>query len=200
MRRIPNLTILLVCLFIFAGCSSKRTLLVLMPDHNGKVGEVEFTNAQGSRIIRKAGYALTAESDETLSSPIPIETEQFNQIFSGAMSVDPPPPQKFILYFFWDSTQLTSASNIIIPDIIHTFQKYPAAEINVNGHTDRCGANGFNLQLSKRRADRIMDLIVKQGIPAEVINVTYYGETLPLVKTIDNRPEPRNRRVEVVIH
>jgi outer membrane protein OmpA-like peptidoglycan-associated protein len=57
----------------------------------------------------------------------------------------------------------------------------------------------MNYKLGLDRAQEIRDLLVSQGIDPKVIEVTSHGEDNPLVKTEDDVPEPKNRRVEIVI-
>lgn len=67
------------------------------------------------------------------------------------------------------------------------------------GHTDRSGAKEFNMALSRRRAQRVRDLLVAEGIAPAAIRLAFHGEGNPLIPTADNVPEPRNRRVEVIV-
>jgi outer membrane protein OmpA-like peptidoglycan-associated protein len=50
-----------------------------------------------------------------------------------------------------------------------------------------------------KRASSVRDLLVKAGLNPSTIDVTSHGEGDPLVRTPDNRAEPRNRRVEITV-
>jgi outer membrane protein OmpA-like peptidoglycan-associated protein len=67
------------------------------------------------------------------------------------------------------------------------------------GHTDTEGTRKMNQQLGMERAMEIKKLLVAQGIDPRIIEVTSHGEGNPLIKTPDDVPEPRNRRVEVIL-
>ncbi len=63
------------------------------------------------------------------------------------------------------------------------------------GHTDASGSNGYNLRLSKRRADSVRQhLVVNCGIAPERLQAIGVGEDYPLITSNPNAAE--NRRVE----
>jgi outer membrane protein OmpA-like peptidoglycan-associated protein len=49
------------------------------------------------------------------------------------------------------------------------------------------------------RAQKIRDILVSHGIDPQYIEVYGLGEDMPLVKTENGVPEPRNRRAEVKV-
>ena len=56
-----------------------------------------------------------------------------------------------------------------------------------------------NLALGLKRAISVRDILVEAGLAPSTIEVTSHGEADLLVKTPDNTPEPRNRRVEITV-
>ena len=85
--------------------------------------------------------------------------------------------------------------------------KYDA--VAVTGHTDRIGAQGYNLKLSARRADAVKDYLVAAGIPAGAIAAKGVNGADPVTKAEDckgSKPTARliaclqpDRRVEVEV-
>ena len=85
--------------------------------------------------------------------------------------------------------------------------KYDA--VAVTGHTDRIGAQGYNLKLSARRADAVKDYLVAAGIPAGAIAAKGVNGADPVTKAEDckgNKPTARliaclqpDRRVELQV-
>ena len=67
------------------------------------------------------------------------------------------------------------------------------------GHADRSGSAQYNQRLSQRRADAVAAELVARGVPRNIIMVSAYGESRPLVPTADGVREPQNRRVEIVL-
>ncbi len=69
--------------------------------------------------------------------------------------------------------------------------------IVVEGHTDSIGAESYNYQLGRRRAQSVADYLVKVGVPVGRIRVTSAGETAPIASNSTDSGRRENRRVEV---
>ena len=54
-------------------------------------------------------------------------------------------------------------------------------------------------QLSMDRAKAVAELFVQRGIPRKSITIAGRGSRELLVRTDDQVPEPRNRRVEITV-
>ena len=67
----------------------------------------------------------------------------------------------------------------------------------VAGHTDAAGGEGYNQELSERRADAIKRALVERfGLAPNDLVTVGYGKTRP--KDVANPMDPSNRRVQVV--
>jgi len=67
------------------------------------------------------------------------------------------------------------------------------------GHTDTGGTIDENDRLSQERAKAIKEALIAKGLQAKFVRAVGRGERELLVSTPDNFPEPRNRRVEIII-
>lgn len=71
----------------------------------------------------------------------------------------------------------------------------------VAGHTDNVGANRFNWELSRRRADSIAAfLITERKIAAARVVVVGYGESAPVADNQTEAGRAKNRRVEIMVY
>jgi outer membrane protein OmpA-like peptidoglycan-associated protein len=61
------------------------------------------------------------------------------------------------------------------------------------------GTEAYNIELSSRRANHVRNLLVSSGIKSSAFFVSYFGKARPMVPTKEEVPEPRNRRVEVIV-
>jgi len=193
-----SILLLLGALWI-VGCATGKTLVVLLPDPDGQVGEIEISNKDGTRNINKAGYAVAVTKDNAPQPPVKMSDNEINSIFAKALVAEPAPPAKYILYFFWDSSQLKPDSLVTIGEIITEIEQRASSDIEVIGHTDRSGTDKFNMGLSRRRAERVRGLLVAANVAPAAIKIAFHGEGNPLIQTVDNMPEPLNRRVEVIV-
>ena len=75
---------------------------------------------------------------------------------------------------------------------------YPKASFVVEGHTDSTGTNdNFNQLLSERRAQKVVDYLVENGVVADRLASSGFGETTPIESNMTAAGRTANRRVEV---
>ncbi|HYA94380.1 MAG TPA: OmpA family protein [Thermodesulfobacteriota bacterium] len=178
-------------------------MIVLLPDQNGKGGVITVTTQGGSQILDKPGYGIEVEDlNKPPVAPKPVEDKEISDVFAPALSVLPDRTSRFIsfiLYFERNTTKLTHESNDLLSRVQKTIKSRDSKEVYVVGHTDLVGTEAYNAGLSSRRANHIRDLLVSSGIKPKTLFVSSYGKARPLVPTKDQVPEPRNRRVEVIV-
>lgn len=75
-------------------------------------------------------------------------------------------------------------------------KKCDGSLIEVGGHTDRRGADSYNLDLSEARARAVTNYLVSSGVPADQLIAKGYGETRPIAAEEDPDGESLNRRIE----
>jgi OOP family OmpA-OmpF porin len=75
---------------------------------------------------------------------------------------------------------------------------YPKANFVIEGHTDSTGTNNnFNQLLSERRAQKVVDYLVENGVAAERLASAGFGESKPIESNMTAAGRSANRRVEV---
>ncbi len=73
------------------------------------------------------------------------------------------------------------------------------AYIEIQGHTDNIGSEGYNLELGYKRAEAAMRYLnMEQGIPLFRMNVISYGEFKPIADNSTKEGRAQNRRVALV--
>jgi OmpA-OmpF porin, OOP family len=109
-----------------------------------------------------------------------------------------PSKQMFIVFFEFDKSALTPDGAKVVAAAADAF-KSGKSGIAIAGYTDLAGTQTYNLALSHRRADAVKSALVKDGVPASVINEAWHGKENPRVPTADGVREPQNRRVEITM-
>jgi len=190
---------LVVVLLGLASCA-RDNLFVLVPQADGSTGAIQVMNAAGTQTIDRPNQAVRVGGAGSVpEAPAPLAAAQIDRTWGRAMQAAPRAPRRFLLYFQFGTDKLTPESETALPQILATIREYPAAEVTVIGHTDRVGTDESNLALGRERAEAIHTRLVAIGIPPNMVDATSHGEKNPLVPTADEVPEPRNRRVEVMV-
>ena len=114
----------------------------------------------------------------------------------------PPPPApaqapSYLVFFDWDRSDLSNQAIATIKQAAGAYRTSGSARITAIGHTDSSGPPEYNQALSLRRANTVKRALMREGVPANAIDVAGRGETQLLVQTGDGVREPQNRRVEI---
>jgi outer membrane protein OmpA-like peptidoglycan-associated protein len=177
-----------------------QAIVVLLPDaETGVTGRIVVSNEAGSADLAAPRDATRARSS---GRPGPVRTlsaAAVNRLFGDALSALPPAPRHFTLLFRFESDELTDESRALVPEILRAVKDRPDPEVAIVGHTDTMGTPAANVELGLKRAMMVHALLVEAGLNASTIEVTSHGEGDLLVRTPDDVPEPRNRRVEISV-
>ena len=189
-------TSLTLCVLL-AACAP-ATRVTLLPQADGQPSAVEVSTGKGKQLLAQPyQVANVARSGEI--SPDTSSADKVRQAYPQLIALQPQPPERFVLEFEPGTSQLSTASQAQLADVIAKAQARAGGEIVVTGHTDRQGTLEANDRLSLERAQAIRALLIERGFKAELIEAVGRGEREPLVATEDEVAEPRNRRADVVV-
>jgi outer membrane protein OmpA-like peptidoglycan-associated protein len=197
MRFVLSSAVCIGTLFL-AACSTTKTLVVLLPEESGTNSAV--TVGEGSRavVLDTPLTAATVDARGTIDKAT-VTQEEVQRTFGEALAAQPPKPLSFTLYFDIASTEVTPDSLPILEALFAEVAKREAVEVQVTGHTDRVGTDATNDRLSLERAQAVRDVLIQRSLKTNFIRAVGRGEREPLIPTPDEQPEPRNRRVEVIV-
>ena len=177
-----------------------QTLVALLPDSDtGITGRAVVSNDARSIDLaapRDATLAMTTRGPSAVKT---LSQAEVDQLFGEALSALPPPARHFTLFFRFESDELTDESRALVPEILRAVKDRPDPEVAIVGHTDTMGQPRANVELGQKRAMMVHTLLMEAGLHASTIEVTSHGEGDLLVRTPDDTPEPRNRRVEISV-
>jgi outer membrane protein OmpA-like peptidoglycan-associated protein len=74
-------------------------------------------------------------------------------------------------------------------------REHQLGTVEITGHTDATGDEALNDRLGQDRADAVVAFLLRAGVPAVALLAESAGESALRVPT--DKPEPRNRRVEI---
>lgn len=198
-HKLPDLLLAGLMLMALGGCAGQSVILV--PDPDGRVGRAEVTTSAGKQVLEKPSDMTRTSGRSNPPSAVTTADPAFiATTFKEALAVEPPPPQTFTLYFETGATALTADSQKLFATIISAVERRTAISIRISGHTDATGSDRLNDALALERAKQVEALLLQQGVKPELISVTSHGKGNPAIPTPDGVPEPRNRRVVVIVH
>lgn len=76
-----------------------------------------------------------------------------------------------------------------VPGIVDLLKRHPQLQLEISSHADYIGSEGYNKKLSMARGNSVKAIFVDQGIAADRISVSGWGENQPKStdKTVDGR-------------
>lgn len=103
------------------------------------------------------------------------------------------------IYFDFNEATLKPESGDALTEMARLLADNPNIDVYIVGHTDNVGGYEFNLDLSRRRAQAVVDALVSQhGVdPARVVPAGV-GPLAPIASNAASDGQAQNRRVELV--
>jgi outer membrane protein OmpA-like peptidoglycan-associated protein len=185
---------------LLVACCPSGTTVVLIPDANGKVGQVALTTNVGSTVLTKANQSAEAEkAEQAPTQAVQLSEKTIRDMFAKTLAKEPVPPQHFKFYFETGQADLLAEAPEELAKAKTAIDARKSCDLSVIGHADRVGNNEMNRGISMKRAGMVAKALIDMGIPNTCMDKRYYGENDPAVPTADEVAEPLNRRVEVEI-
>jgi OmpA-OmpF porin, OOP family len=122
----------------------------------------------------------------------PVDATVCQQLFSELLG-------KGTIRFETGRSTLDPDSAGLLDRLIEIALRCPTANIEVEGHTDAAGEPAANQSLSEKRAQAVVDYLVKAGLPAGRFTAVGYGGTQPVATNDTEEGKAQNRRIEFVV-
>jgi outer membrane protein OmpA-like peptidoglycan-associated protein len=103
------------------------------------------------------------------------------------------------VFFETDRAELLSESIIQLKALARILRDHPQMKIEIRGFTDDRGDDSYNLDLSQRRADAVLQWLTGEGISSDRISSRGFGEANPIATNDTEAGRTRNRRVSFYI-
>ena len=164
---------------------------------SGKVENGEFT----TRLTNFGWYiiSLTApgyfETSDTIWVTSENRKEIDREVYMAPVESGMNMTQNNINFNF-DNTGLSEQSLAELDKEAIFFKKNPTVVFEIAGHTDNDGSKDYNLLLSQRRAQAVVNYLVSQGVERSQLIARGYGDTKSLNSNTTKSEKASNRRVE----
>lgn len=110
-------------------------------------------------------------------------------------------PVKLVLrgeHFKYDSAELLPPAIKVLNELAQDLNNDPILNgIEVQGHASSEGSDSYNMQLSLRRAESVVEYLKSKGVTNR-LRATGFGETRPIADNSTEAGRSENRRVELI--
>lgn len=169
-----------------------------------------LTSAASTDLARQCPSGLITDVQTQLSLRDWFLIVQYYTVDANAICKPPPPPPppplppptaKIILrgvHFDFDRSTIRAVDAPVLDEAASTLKSNPGMTVHVNGYCDAIGSERYNLKLSERRAQAVVDYLEKEGIPANRLAAQGFGKTNFVASNDTKEGRAENRRVELV--
>lgn len=102
-----------------------------------------------------------------------------------------------VVYFNFDKTVLVAKFIKDLDEVVSVLQLYPDLNLSIEGYADSQGPAAYNMVLSGKRADFVINYLAGKGINKDRLNKSFYGESKPAATNKSREGRAKNRRVEI---
>lgn len=132
--------------------------------------------ALSAALAEIPGAEVAAAADDGLHLRIPVS----NGFASGSAALKPPLIQA-------------------LDSLVASLNEHPKVLIHIVGHTDSVGSEMYNLQLSIKRGEAVMEHLRSRGVVLARLSADGKGEAEPIADNGREAGRARNRRVEIYL-
>ncbi len=100
------------------------------------------------------------------------------------------------ILFDFDKTILCDSAKTELDEVYLLLKRNRSMYLEVQGHTDNKGEGGYNVTLSKKRAEAVVNYLTKKGIETSRLQIKYFGASKPVKPNESEDGRAKNRRVE----
>jgi outer membrane protein OmpA-like peptidoglycan-associated protein len=98
-----------------------------------------------------------------------------------------------------NSADLTSESFPELNRVVQLIKDNPSIVIEIAAHTDNVGSGSYNMVLSEKRAQSVVNYLLDNSVTPERLVAKGYGLKSPMVPNTSDENRALNRRVEFKI-
>ena len=175
--------------------------IVVNPDSGVATVSAVFDSRQVRADVRRAAEDLFQDGPLAFVSALSL------------VDAPPPPPRQQVvelqenlddlisgkvIEFEFNSDVLTRDGRRLLAEIVPPLRQFPDVPVEIAGHADAVGSAAANMDLSRRRAQAVVDFLVERGQDPDRFVVTAYGDTRPIASNATEEGRARNRRIEFI--
>ena len=144
-------------------------------------GTFQFNLQRGVKYVMMAGAKGYMNGKQEFVSDMAEEDAEYAVDFILAAMTKPQVIEN--IFYDFDKATLRPESKTALDSMVMILKDNPQIVIEMASHTDRWGNDNYNLKLSDRRAQSVVDYLIAAGIDPSRLRPKGYGETRPITVT-----------------
>ena len=214
-RTVLALALAAASVFANVGCATKKFVRNTVTPINNKIGELDEISSKNSRDIKdvngKADQGITAASAADQKAAAAGDAaaqanQQAAKVGTGLNGLQGTvenldnykPVANTTVQFGSGKSTLTKSDQQMLDEFAQQINQQKHYIVQVQGFTDAVGPAEYNNQLSRRRADAVIQyLAAKHNIPPYRVYIIGLGKENPVAENKNATGRAKNRRVDV---
>ena len=153
-------------------------------------------NTPSDIAVNKVGCPIR---DDILRLEEPRKIANYTPKVSSTFKTLPATRKILNIHFKLNSAEIEASSRVIAKQFVESINRTKFSKIIVEGYTDSTGDYEKNLELSKKRAQSVKELMIQYGIDSNSITAIGKGPMNPISTNHTEVGRAENRRIEVVV-
>ena len=206
---VPVLVLFLVATVGLSGCATKKWVDEQISSY-GQVTATRMSEIEGSVEDNQKAISELSAKQAALETEVAKLSETTKDALKRAEEAGYLAKGKFLyeetlavndVTFAFDKASLSDDAKAALDAFAKKVKGISnSAYVEIQGHTDNIGSEGYNLKLGGKRADAVMHYLnMELGVPLFRMNSISYGEYKPIADNSTKEGRATNRRVTLVV-
>ena len=180
----------------------------VLSDLEGNLTPITNVTEDGSFLIclpSGKDYSLHVKKDGYLFESYNFQLKDTVQRSAHVLKINLEPMEKgksIVLnnvFFETNSYELLPESKVELNELFKLLSLHPTAIVEISGHTDNIGHPSYNLELSQKRAQSVVNYLIEKGIASDRLKAKGYADLKPIADNDTPEGRAKNRRTEFMV-
>lgn len=183
-------SVVMLCGVLTVGCAGNSAKPKALQAPVQPVAQHDKNNPADTMLAQEQETVKT-EQESTMSMTKPADEAAK---FPGVDISENILPKQMSFFFQFDKAALDIADVAVVKQHAKFMLDNPGLILKISGHTDQYGPRAYNEYLSKKRADKVAEILIAEGVSESQLVISALASDEPLQAETDKR---KNRRVEL---
>lgn len=191
----PAAVVMSIPLLVLGGCAGHESVKMTASNDISQPKSIETMELV---IDKNSEYEDLQATDTSLQTTEVVDTVttviEAKETTIAIENAKTPQPVESIIGFAFDKSNIAPEYGELLWQHAQYLKENKNIILRLSGHTDSMGSSSYNQLLSKKRADKVAQVLIDFGVDKNQIKVTANANDIPLVGAINMQ---EHRRVEL---